>query len=86
MELVTLSALFVSALVLLILIGWWLTHRLRAVEENSGNAQLLLLQQQIEQLRQALRQQEGTVAQHARLVFGDDDHGLPEQPAARGTV
>ena len=82
MELVTLSALFVSALVLLILIGWWLTHRLRAVEENSGNAQLLLLQQQIEQLRaqmsQSLDANAQTMQQQLGQILGSVNERLRE--------
>ena len=82
MELVTLSALFVSALVLLILIGWWLTHRLRAVEEKSGNAQLLLLQQQIEQLRaqmsQSLDANAQTMQQQLGQILGSVNERLRE--------
>lgn len=51
MELVLLSALSVSVLILLILISWWFARRLRSVEEKNGGSTLLLLQQQIEQLR-----------------------------------
>jgi DNA recombination protein RmuC len=52
-ELVTLLA---PVLALLILFAWWVARRLRSMDQNGGPSSLLLLQNQIEQLRAQLAQ------------------------------
>ena len=49
-------AVLAPVLAVLILLAWWLARRLRSFEEKNDNASLLLLQQQMEQLRMQVGQ------------------------------
>lgn len=75
-------ALLAPALALLILLAWWLARRLRSLESGHGDASLLLLQQQIEQLRvqmsQALDMSAHAMQQQLGQILGHVNERLRE--------
>lgn len=83
-EPVTLFALILLlAVLVLTLLGWWFTSRLRAVlQERNDDASLLLLQQQIEQLRaqfgQALDGNARSIQQQLGQLLGHVNERLRE--------
>jgi DNA recombination protein RmuC len=82
-EPVTLLSLILLTVLVLTLLGWWLTGRLRAVlREQNSDASLLLLQQQIEQLRaqfgQALDGNAQSIQQQLGQLLGHVNERLRE--------
>jgi DNA recombination protein RmuC len=82
-ELVSVLALIFLAVLVLMLVGWWFASRLRSIlQGKSSDSSLLLLQQQIEQLRmqfgQALDGNTQTIQQQLGQLLGHVNERLRE--------